>query len=72
MSDEQTRIEIGFDGGLIVVTKLTDKEWEKLEAALGAGSGSIRLEGEDATAYYVDVSKVSYVKRELHVGRVGF
>jgi hypothetical protein len=72
MSDEKSRIEIGFDGGLIVVTKLTPTEWQKLEAALGKGSGSVQLDGEDDTAYYVDVSKVSYIKRELHVGRVGF
>ena len=72
MSDERTRVEIGFDGGLIVVAKVTKDGWAKLDEALSAGSGSVRLDGEDDTAYYVDVSKVSYVKHELHVGRVGF
>ncbi|MGN6377730.1 MAG: hypothetical protein ACTHNU_02140 [Gaiellales bacterium] len=72
MSDERTRIEIGFDGGLIVVTKLTDDGWSKLEAALSARTGTVQLDGEDETVLFVDVTKVSYVKRELHVGRVGF
>jgi hypothetical protein len=72
MSEERTRVEIGFDSGLIVVAKVTKEGWERLEKALAAGSGSVQLDGEDATAYYVDVAKVSYVKHELHVGRVGF
>jgi hypothetical protein len=72
MSEQRTRVEIGFDGGLIVVTKVTKEGWGNLEQALAAGSGSVRLDGEDDVAYYVDVAKVSYVKHELHVGRVGF
>ena len=72
MSDERTRIEIGFDGGLIVVTNLTDKEWAKLESALSARTGTVQLDAEDDTVIFVDVTKVSYVKRELHVGKVGF
>ena len=41
MSEQRTRVEIGFDS-------------------------------EDMAGYHVDVSKVSYVKHEQHVGRVGF
>ena len=72
MSDEQTRVEIGFDGGLIVVTKLAASEWKKLEAALEGKAGTVQLTGEDDLVIYVEPSKVSYVKRELNVGRVGF
>ena len=72
MSDERTRVEIGFDSGLIVVAKVTKDGWTKLEQALATGTGSVRLDGDDATTYYVEVSKVSYVKHEQHVGRVGF
>jgi methylmalonyl-CoA epimerase len=46
-------------------------EWAKLEAALSGGGGKVSFTAEDTT-YYVDVSKVSYVRREAHVGRVGF
>jgi hypothetical protein len=72
MADDVSRIELGFDGGLIVITKVAQVEWAKLEAALGKGSGVVEIAGSDDVTYYVDVSKVSYVKHEAHVGRVGF
>jgi hypothetical protein len=67
-----TRVEIGFDGGLIVITKVAAKEWEALEAALRSGKGVVTFSGDDDSTYLVDVSKISYVKHEAHVGRVGF
>jgi hypothetical protein len=72
MADELSRVELGFDSGLIVITKLDGGEWAKLEAALEAGKGVVKLSAPDDTTYHVDVSKVAYVKREAHVGRVGF
>ena len=72
MADDLSRVELGFDSGLIVITKLEAGEWRKLEAALGAGTGVVRISGPDDTAYHIDVSKVGYVKHEAHVGRVGF
>jgi precorrin-6x reductase len=72
MADDLSRVELGFDSGLIVITKLEGGEWAKLEAALEAGKGVVRLAAPDDTTYHVDVSKVDYVKREAHVGRVGF
>ena len=72
MADELSRVELGFDSGLIVITKLDGGEWAKLEAALDAGKGIVKLSVPDATTYHVDVSTVGYVKREAHVGRVGF
>ena len=72
MAEEKSRVEIGFDGGLIVVTKLTVEEWSKLEQALERRSEGVRLIGEDETEFHVDPSKVSYVKREAGGGRVGF
>lgn len=72
MAEDLSRVELGFDSGLIVITKLEGGEWAKLEAALDAGTGVVRLEAPDSTSYHVDVSKVGYVKREAHVGRVGF
>jgi hypothetical protein len=67
----ESRVEIGFDGGLIISAKVPDQEWSKLEAALAAGSGIIEFAAE-GTSHHVDVSKVCYVRREMHVGKVGF
>lgn len=72
MASDVTRVEIGFDSGLIVITKVSAAEWATLEKALEAGSGIVRFAGDDEAAYHIDVSKISYVKHETHVGRVGF
>ena len=72
MASDVTRVEIGFDGGLIVITKVSAAEWSTFEKALESGSGVVRFAGDDDAAYHVDVSKISYVKHETHVGRVGF
>ena len=72
MADDMSRVELGFDSGLIVITKLDAAEWAKLEAALDAGKGIVRIAAPDDTTYHIDVSKVGYVKHEAHVGRVGF
>jgi hypothetical protein len=72
MAEDVSRVELGFDSGLIVITKLESSEWSKLEAALDAGSGVVKVSAPDATTYHVDVSKIGYVKHEAHVGRVGF
>jgi Protein of unknown function (DUF3107) len=72
MADEVTRVEIGFDGGLIVITKIAASEWTAVEKAIEAGSGVVRFNGDDESTYHVDVSKISYVKHQTHVGRVGF
>ena len=36
----ESRVEIGFDGGLIISAKVADAEWAKVESALAAGSGT--------------------------------
>lgn len=72
MASDVTRVEIGFDGGLIVITKVSAAEWATLETALESGGGVVRFAGDDEAIYHVDVSKISYVKHEAHVGRVGF
>jgi hypothetical protein len=72
MAEDMSRVELGFDSGLIVITKIDAREWAKLEAALDAGKGVVKVSGPDDTTYHIDVSKVGYVKHEAHVGRVGF
>jgi hypothetical protein len=72
MADEVTRVEIGFDGGLIVIAKVAAPQWATLESALRTGKGVVELAADDDSTYHVDVSKISYVKHETHVARVGF
>jgi hypothetical protein len=72
MSEERTRVEIGFDGGLIVIATIAGEEWGKFQKGLEAGTGIVRFDGEDLAGYHVDISKVSYVKHEQNLGRVGF
>jgi hypothetical protein len=67
----ESRVEIGFDGGLIISAKLPDDEWRKLESALAGGGGMVSFRAED-TEHHIDVAKICYVRREAHVGRVGF
>jgi hypothetical protein len=67
----ESRVEIGFDGGLIISAKVADAEWDKVESALAAGRGMVSFNAED-TDHHVDVSKICYVRREAHVSRVGF
>jgi hypothetical protein len=55
-----------------VITKVSAAEWATLEKALESGGGVVRFAGDDEAIYHVDVSKISYVKHESHVGRVGF
>jgi len=72
MADDMSRVELGFDSGLIVITKLDAAEWAKLETALDAVKCIVQIAAPDDTTYHSDVSKVGYVKHEAHVGRVGF
>jgi hypothetical protein len=49
MADDVSRVELGFDSGLIVITKLESGEWAKLEAALEAGKGIAKISAPDST-----------------------
>lgn len=71
MSEDLVRIEIGFDGGLIASMKLPGDQWASLQKAIRAGSGTVEAISDEA-AYLIDVAKISYVRHESHVGRVGF
>ena len=71
MADAESRVEIGFEGGLILSLKLAATEWAVLEAALTGGETNVAVTAEDQTAH-VRLDKVCYVKHESHVGRIGF
>jgi hypothetical protein len=74
VADREIRVEIGFEGGLIVSMRIDDAEWSKLEAGLASGehSGLIAVAGEAGTTYHVDPRRVCYVRRERQASRVGF
>ena len=72
MAADVARVEIGFDGGLIVITKIAAKEWTGVEEALKSGKGVVTFAGDENATYYIDVSKISYVKHKSHVSRVRF
>jgi hypothetical protein len=71
MAETDVRVEIGFEGGLILSMKLAQVEWAKLETALDTGENRVALAGEDTTTH-VMLNRVCYVKHESHVGRIGF
>jgi hypothetical protein len=71
MPDTLTRVEIGFEGGLIVSMRLDSTQWGRLEQELQGARGVVTL-AADETTYVVDLSKMCYLKHERHVGRVGF
>jgi hypothetical protein len=71
MPDTVTRVEIGFEGGLIVSMRLDGAQWGRLEQALQGEGGVVTLAAEETT-YIVDLGKMCYLKHDRHVARVGF
>lgn len=74
MAEERVRIELGFSGGAVVSVFADAGSADKLEAALGGGSGNspvVVLDTEDGP-FHVVVSQVAYYKRIVRAGRVGF
>jgi hypothetical protein len=74
LADERVRIEIGCAGGQIVSSFVDVASADKLEAALGGGSGSspvVVLDTEDGPLHVV-VAQIAYYKRIVRAGRVGF
>jgi hypothetical protein len=74
LAEERVRIELGFAGGAIVGSFVDAGSADKLEAALGGGSGSspvVVLDTEDGPLHVV-VSQIAYYERVVRAGRVGF
>ena len=69
---ERIRIEIGFDGGQIMVALVDAETIDRLELALADGEeGALALDVEDGR-YTVALRRIVYVKRFVREGRVGF
>jgi hypothetical protein len=71
-TEENVRIEIGFDGGQIMSALVTPDAANDLERALSTGSnGAVALDAEDGR-YTVPLGRVVYLKRFAREGRLGF
>ena len=72
MAEERVRIEIGFDGGAILVAQVPHGEAERLQRKLEAGGdGTVDLTIEDGVCVVV-CARVLYLKRFSRESRVGF
>ena len=72
MAEERVRIEIAFDGSLIMSALVGASAAEALEQALASGSdASFALDAEDGR-YTIALHRVVYVKRFARESRVGF
>ena len=67
----RVQIEVGFDGGQIMIARVSPEAVDELEHALAGGAGVVALDAEDGR-YAVAVGKVVYVKRFARESRVGF
>jgi hypothetical protein len=73
MSDAgNVRIEVGFEGGLILSALVAPQAAEELEQALDTGTeGAFGIDG-DGVRYTVVLRRVDYLKRFAREARVGF
>ena len=72
MPDDRVRIELGFQGGQVVVGFVDAASADQLERALHEdGPRVVILESEDGP-YHVVVPRVAYFKRFARSSRVGF
>ena len=73
MTDERTRIEIGFDGGQVMSVLVSAGSADELEQALAAtdGAAALSLDADDGR-YTLALRRIVYVKRFARETRVGF
>ena len=68
---DRVRIEVAFDGGLVISAIVPADGADRLEAAVGGDEGSFPIDAEDGR-YTIVLRQVVYVKRFAREGRVGF
>lgn len=72
MADENTRIELGFDGGQILSVLVPMHAAEDLERALESGNDNAFGIDAEGVRYTVILRRVLYMKRFAREARVGF
>jgi len=73
MADEtkRERVEIGFDGGQVLATRLNEKQLNDLRKALDNGEGWHDIKTEDGDLA-VDLDEVIFVRVAAPEHRIGF
>lgn len=72
MNDERVRLEIGFEGGTVLVAHVSPSHADRVESELSESrDGTVELEIEDGRCLVV-LAHVLYVKRFSRGSRVGF
>jgi hypothetical protein len=69
--DERVQVEVGFDGGQIMIARVSPHSADDLDRAVESGEGVVALDAEDGR-YTVPVRRIVYVKRFARESRVGF
>jgi hypothetical protein len=71
MASGTRRVTLGFHGGQVLALRISDKQLEGLDKALGGSGGWHRLDSEDGPVR-VDLAQVVYVSADSDEPRVGF
>jgi hypothetical protein len=70
MPSSMRRISVGFQGGQVLSMRVDEKQWKRLEEALGS-DGWIEIESEDGPVR-VNLGQVAYVSADSNEPHVGF
>jgi hypothetical protein len=68
---KRERVEIGFDGGQVLATRLNEKQLNELRRALEKGEGWYDIKTEDGDLA-VDLDEVIFVRVAAPEHRIGF
>jgi hypothetical protein len=73
MPDEVKRIDIGFQGGQVLLVRVKTAEYESLRTALGDEKANrwFELKTEDSEVA-LDLAQIVYVRLDTEEHRVGF
>jgi hypothetical protein len=69
---EKVRIEIGFEGGQIVVAMVSAEDADRVQRHLLAGGDGVLELGTEDGPCLVTVARIAYVKRFSRDAKVGF
>ncbi len=65
------RVEIGFDGGQVIATRLEAEALDALRSAAESGEGWHQVSGEDGEVS-LDVAQIVFIRTASPDNRVGF
>jgi hypothetical protein len=72
VADERVRVEVGFKGGQVVGSFVTQASADQLERALHEDGPRVVVLDTEEGPYHVVVPLVSYLRRFNRASRVGF